>query len=109
MFKTATTKTVYQLHVALQGVQPAVWRRLEVVDCSLSKLHRIIQAAMGWQDCHMHCFEIGDQKYTSDEAIGDLGWGNDDSIKLSEIVADGHESLHLHLRHGRRLAAHRQD
>ena len=93
MLKSASTKTVYQLLVTLREVEPSVYRRLEVEDCCLSTLHRIIQAAMGWQDCHMHCFEIGDQKYTSDEAIGDLGWSNDDSTKLGEIVAEGHDSF----------------
>jgi len=93
MLKSASTKTIYQLLVSLRGIEPSIWRRLEVEDCCLSHLHRIIQAAMGWQNCHMHCFEIGDQKYTSDEAIGDLDWSSDNSIKLSEIVAEGHHSF----------------
>lgn len=93
MFKSATTKTVFQVLVTLHGIEPSVWRRLEVEDCCLSALHRIIQAAMGWQDCHMHCFEIGSQKYTSEKTIGDLGWDSDDSITLNEIVSAGHDSF----------------
>ena len=87
------TATIYKLLVTLRAVEPAVWRRLEVEDCSLSMLHRTIQAAMGWQDCHAHHFEIGDVKYTSEEAIGDLDFHSDDSIKISDIVAAGQESF----------------
>jgi len=30
---------------------------------NLEELHRIIQAAMGWLDYHLHSFEIGDRRY----------------------------------------------
>ncbi len=29
----------------------------------LDKLHRMLQAAMGWEDCHLHAFEIGGERY----------------------------------------------
>jgi hypothetical protein len=38
----------YQLHIQLQDIKPAIWRRVVVADTtSLAQLHRIIQAAMG--------------------------------------------------------------
>jgi len=48
-----------QLKITLDHVQPAIWRRV-VVDDSLTfeQLHRVIQRAMGWEDCHMHEFEL---------------------------------------------------
>ena len=41
-----------------------IWRRLDVPShANLEELHRIIQAAMGWLDYHLHAFEIGDRRY----------------------------------------------
>ena len=48
-----------QLKITLDNVEPPVWRRLVVRDdLSFLQLHKIIQAAMGWQDYHMHQFEL---------------------------------------------------
>ena len=36
-----------------------MWRRLLVPgSVRLDKLHRILQAAMGWEDCHLHMFRL---------------------------------------------------
>lgn len=41
-----------------------MWRRLLVPgSVRLDKLHRIIQAAIGWEDYHLHAFEIGGDRY----------------------------------------------
>jgi hypothetical protein len=56
--------TVLQLKIDLEEVEPAVWRRLMVPgDASLATLHRMLQAAMGWNDSHLHGFEVGDRSY----------------------------------------------
>jgi hypothetical protein len=55
---------VLQLRVALAEVDPVVWRRLLVPgSVRLDKLHRILQAAMGWEDYHLHCFDIGGSRF----------------------------------------------
>jgi hypothetical protein len=55
---------IYQLKITLKGSKPPIWRRVLVVsDIPLSKLHRIIQAAMGWWDSHLHQFIVGDTYY----------------------------------------------
>lgn len=60
--KTATG-TLYQFKVTLLGAKPAIWRRIQVQDCSLDKLHEHIQTAMGWTNSHLHQFEIKGQLY----------------------------------------------
>jgi len=50
---------LYQFKITLQGIRPPIWRRIQVKDCSLDKLHEHIQTAMGWTNSHLHQFMIG--------------------------------------------------
>jgi hypothetical protein len=53
-----------QIHVVLDEVEPPIWRRLVVpIGTTPTDLHRILQAAMGWKDRHLHRFEIGGLHY----------------------------------------------
>jgi Plasmid pRiA4b ORF-3-like protein len=59
-----------QIRVALDDIEPPVWRRLVVpLGTTLAELHYIIQAAMGWSDSHMHEFEIGGLSYGDIEVL----------------------------------------
>ena len=59
-----------QIRVALDDIEPPVWRRLVVpLGTTLAELHYIIQAAMGWTDSHMHEFEIGGLSYGDIEVL----------------------------------------
>lgn len=52
---------IYQLKITLQGTVPPIWRRLVVPgNLTLERLHYVIQDAMGWGDCHLHTFEVGE-------------------------------------------------
>ena len=87
--KTATG-TPFQLKITLLGSEPAIWRRIQIEDCTLDKLHEDIQTSMGWTNSHLHQFEINGERYGDPELIDD---GFDDSecvdstkTMLSEIV-----------------------
>jgi hypothetical protein len=55
---------IYQIKVTLLGTDPPIWRRLLVpAALTLETLHDILQLAMGWEDCHMHDFRIGQQRF----------------------------------------------
>ncbi|WP_436297121.1 plasmid pRiA4b ORF-3 family protein [Variovorax sp. LjRoot175] len=55
---------VLQLRAVLRGISPLIWRRLLVrVDTSIAQLHHILQVAFGWQDMHLHRFEIRGREY----------------------------------------------
>ncbi len=52
-----------QLRITLLNVTPPVWRCVAVsANLTFLQLHNVIQAAMGWEDCHMHEFEVGRQR-----------------------------------------------
>ena len=60
--------TALQLKITLKDIRPPIWRRVLVPDnYSLGELHGIIQVAMGWENCHMHAFRIGDAEYVSQD------------------------------------------
>lgn len=55
---------IYQIKITLRGSKPPIWRRvLAPADLTLERLHLIVQAAMGWYDCHLHEFGIDKQRF----------------------------------------------
>lgn len=53
------------LRIELQGIEPLIWRRVAVpTSMSLTAVHRVIQAAMGWLDCHLWHFEADGRRYS---------------------------------------------
>lgn len=70
----AVQDCIYQLHIALEDIDPLIWRRLWIPsNLSLVKLDRVLQVAMGWTNSHLHEFEIAGKRYghVNDE------WGQD--------------------------------
>lgn len=56
---------------------PIVWRTILVrPETKLSMLHRYLQAAMGWRECHLYAFTIGTREYT----IPDREWESDKKV-----------------------------
>lgn len=91
MAKSRKTGPVYQLKIALAGIRPPIWRRVQVRDGSLTKLHEIIQISMGWHFSHLWAFEIEGEQY------GESPWGTEmrssTAIKLSRLVDEGVKSF----------------
>jgi len=76
----------YQITVTLRDVaNPPVWRRLMVsAGVRLDRLHSIIQASMGWENCHLHMFEAGGVRY----GVGDpeLEFRDERQVTLADLV-----------------------
>ncbi|HOC01026.1 MAG TPA: plasmid pRiA4b ORF-3 family protein [Verrucomicrobiota bacterium] len=62
---------MFQFRITLRGTKPLVWRRIQVLDDTLDKLHEHIQTAMGWTNSHLHHFFIQGQRYGDPELIKD--------------------------------------
>ena len=55
---------VCSIRIELQDSDPLIWRQVDVpTSMTLKVLHDAIQMAMGWQDCHLWEFTIGDKRY----------------------------------------------
>jgi hypothetical protein len=55
---------LFCLKIELVDTTPRVWRRV-LVDgrVSFATLHHVIQAATGWHDAHLHCFQVEENPY----------------------------------------------
>ena len=54
-------KQIYQFKITLQDIKPPIWRRIQVPSTyTFWDLHVAIQDAMGWQDYHLHEFQMKD-------------------------------------------------
>jgi len=52
------------IRVQLQEIEPEIWRRFAApTTITLKGLHDLIQAAMGWQDCHLWEFRVAAECY----------------------------------------------
>jgi Plasmid pRiA4b ORF-3-like protein/Domain of unknown function (DUF1841) len=55
---------VYQIKVSLRSIRPPIWRRLRLpAGTSLGELHGVLQVAFGWDDDHLHAFEVGKRRF----------------------------------------------
>jgi hypothetical protein len=84
------TSTVMQFKITLKGIQPPIWRRIQVEDCTLHDLHSHIQDAMGWTNSHRHQFMIQGLSYSPPNPFANGEWDidseNSAGIMLSDIV-----------------------
>ncbi|MBI5277690.1 MAG: plasmid pRiA4b ORF-3 family protein [Burkholderiales bacterium] len=70
----AGPKSIYQLRIDLRHIEPRIWRTILVPDTlTLAKLDRVVQAAMGWTNSHLHDWDIGGKRY----GIPDPEWDNE--------------------------------
>jgi len=89
---------LYQFKITLRGIWPPIWRRIQVKDCTLDKLHEHIQTAMGWTNCHLHLFTIRGVLYGDLDLLCE-GWEDEvwpiDSreTKISTIVPENGKRL----------------
>ena len=99
--ETKKSGLLYQFKIVLKWTEPPVWRRIQVLDESLDKLHEHIQAAMGWQNSHLHHFLFNGRRYGDPELIGEGGDTSDvvnsTQTLISAIVpSDGRPFLFLY-------------
>src|SRR3954468_2796415 len=67
----ATHARAFDLVVTLTAITPPIWRRLRIAsDFTLRDLHHVLQFAFGWNDSHLHEFQIGETHYGFPEPDG---------------------------------------
>ena len=76
--------TVHQFKITLDDIRPVIWRRIQLPsEATFWDLHCAINDAMGWEDAHLHEFQLGNKR--DSQRIGipaedDSPWGGDDAL-----------------------------
>lgn len=71
----AAKPTIYQIKITLRGIKPPIWRRVLVPDdFTVERFHRVIQAAMGWTNSHLHEFTTSKARYVMMDMEDDFGF-----------------------------------
>lgn len=83
---TPAHNVIVQIKIKLLGVtKPPVWRRVQLrADTRLDQLHEILQAALGWENYHMHCFAIGGEEFGQPDPV--LDHADERCVTLGELV-----------------------
>jgi hypothetical protein len=85
---TQPGEPVLQVRIALAEVtDPPVWRRVLVpAGYTLDRVHAVIQAAMGWQNSHLHEFMIDDREYGPSDSDEGYQANDETQFRLGEVV-----------------------
>ena len=78
-----------QVRITLADVtDPSVWRRVLVPSAyPLDRVHLVIQAAMGWENYHLHAFRLGDESYAAADPDDELGHRDESKFRLGDLAA----------------------
>ncbi len=79
----------YRLKITLQHTKPPIWRRIEVANVKLAELANLILQAMGWMNCHLHQFRLGDRYLVPQEALEfDMHGDSYAKLKVANLFND---------------------
>jgi len=82
---------VLQVRVTLAGVNgPPVWRQVVIpAGYTLDRVHGVIQAAMGWQDSHLHMFRIAGREYGPAYLDDELETLDEKQFRIGDLAKTG--------------------
>jgi hypothetical protein len=79
-----------ELHASLRDIKPVVWRRVRVpADLVLGELHEVLQIAFGWDDSHLHDFEVGGLRFAPLDVEDELLAIDEDGSPIGAVVRVG--------------------
>jgi hypothetical protein len=76
------------LRIMLRTIKPPIWRRILVPGgMTLADLHVAIQVAMGWENGHLHAFDIAGERYGERGTLDNCA--DEGSMTLNKLVNQG--------------------
>lgn len=84
-------KQIYQIKITLRDTHPPVWRRLLIPSgITFLELHDIIQAAFGWEDCHLFQFRFQNTLVSpTDDEVDRMSFSDEKLEDAQELCIDG--------------------
>ncbi len=88
---TPAHNVIVQIKIKLLGVmKPPVWRRVQLrADTRLEQLHEILQAALGWENYHLHAFSFGEEEFGPRDPDLALDFADERKVTLGELTDIG--------------------
>jgi len=87
MASSRSQQKAYVIKITLVGSKPSIWRRFCVPgEISLDRLHDIIQIVMGWQETHLHRFEIEGRRYAEELEDAGVDGHLEAEIQLCDLI-----------------------
>jgi hypothetical protein len=87
------SQRLYQFKITLRGLRPPIWRRIQVKNCTLDKLHEHIQTAMGWTNSHLHHFGIDGTYFGDpllmDDSFDEIEYKDSTTTKIRDVLPRG--------------------
>jgi hypothetical protein len=96
--KPSRSGDIFQFRINLKNIEPSIWRRIQVRDCTLEELHEHIQAAMGWENYHLHQFTINGVEYgpvAPDAMPFGPEFEDETRVLLSDVLAKKSKRIHF--------------
>ncbi|MCL4694663.1 MAG: tetratricopeptide repeat protein [Candidatus Hydrogenedentes bacterium] len=85
--KKQTGPNAYQVKLTVQDIDPSIWRRLLISgEDTLADLHDAIQICFGWDNCHLHEFNIGKKRYGTQDEDCPPDVLDDEAYSLDQIL-----------------------
>lgn len=57
------SERIFQFKLTLMETKPKIWRRIQVPDCTLDKLHKHIQTSIGWSNLRLFIFKLDNSQF----------------------------------------------
>jgi hypothetical protein len=88
---TPAHNVIVQIKIKLLGVsKPPVWRRVQLrADTRLDQLHEILQAALGWENYHLHAFSFAQEEFGPRDADLGLDFSDERRVTIGELTDIG--------------------
>ncbi|HUJ34262.1 MAG TPA: plasmid pRiA4b ORF-3 family protein [Solirubrobacteraceae bacterium] len=88
---TPAHNVIVQIKIKLLGVtKPPVWRRVRLrADTRLDQLHEILQAALGWENYHLHAFSFDEQEFGPRDPELALDFSDERRVTLGQLTDIG--------------------
>lgn len=81
---------VAQIRISLDHVKPTIWRRVEVpLSSTLEQLHRVVQAVMLFEDCHLFEFDVDGSRYVMSSDDDDTPTEDAGRLSVQTMIARG--------------------
>lgn len=85
---------IYLFKIELDGIKQKIWREFFVpADITLADFHWVIQYVMGWENSHMHEFEINRERY-QEEPDPEFPAKETSAYRLLELVPAQTKTIH---------------